>query len=148
MQGGELEITGGEFISYQTQLITGENANPAVGNTLIGPALSIAPQNDVIVSISGGTFSDNGHSSLYHTTVMDGIQPATTLSIADGTFNSTVWSNENEAFVSGGLYKVKIDDKFIAKGKMVIKVGDYYTVKDAVNDGDTSGDQFGDGGEY
>ena len=148
MQGGELEITGGEFISHQTQLITGEKANPNVGNTLIGPALSIAPQNNVIVNISGGTFSDNGHSSLYHANVLNGIQSTTTLSITDGIFNKTVWSNENEAFVSGGLYKVKIDDKFIVKGKVLVKDGDYYTIKDAVNDGNTSGDKFDDGGEY
>lgn len=148
MQGGELEITGGQFISYQTQLITGEKANPNVGNTLIGPALSIAPQNNVIVNISGGNFSGNGHSSMYHSTVMSGIQPTTTLSITDGTFNKNVWSNENEGFISGGQYRVKVDDKFIVKGKVLVKDDIYYTVKDAVNDGNTSGDQFGDGGEF
>ena len=80
--GGELNISGGRFETGIETLQEGVSVNPSVGNTLVGPAISIAPKKDIAVNITGGTFYGKGTYAIYEKTVVDKISLSITIKIA------------------------------------------------------------------
>lgn len=132
--GGELNITGGQFDAGFEAMFDGVSVNPNVGNTLIGPAIAIAPKSNVTVNISGGTFTGNGAFSFYERIVADGVDPSINLSITGGTFNSAVWSENCDGFIGGGQFKKHPEARFIVEGKSASLKGDYYEIVDGAGD--------------
>lgn len=130
--GGELNISGGNFQSDFESVTEGLSANPNVGNTLFGPAIAIAPQKNMEVAISGGTFKGSAaffekiiDESLYTTNM-----PSISLSITGGTFQGSVMSVDCTRFITGGLFKEQPKDTHLPVGKRAVKNGDYYEIQD------------------
>ena len=139
LQGGELNITGGEFISSQTEFNRGGVAE--VGNTLSGSAIVVSPRTDIDydlnINISGGTFGGNGQYSFYF--ACGEVMPRTYMEITGGTYNSGIWSEGPVQFISGGKYKVKPGEALLASKAYTEQEGDYTIVKLKVDvDNDTS----------
>lgn len=132
--GGELNITGGQFEASMTSVQEGLNVNPKVGNTLIGPAIAIAPKREVTVNISGGNFTGNGSSSFLEKIVDSSLlgKINVNLSITGGTFNAPVTSQDCQSFISGGQFKVQPKDIYLAEGKSVVQDGDYWVLQNGV----------------
>lgn len=139
MWGGELNISGGRFETNLTSVQEGLNVNPKVGNTLIGPAIAIAPKRDVTVNISGGTFTGEGASSLMEKIVDESLlgKVNVNLSITGGIFNAPVTSQNCQGFISGGQFKVQPKDIYLVEGKSAVLNGDRYEI---VEGGDNDGD--------
>ncbi len=151
MWGGELNISGGQFDTNLTNVQEGLNVNPNVGNTLIGPAIAIAPKSDVTVNISGGTFTGNGSSSFMEKIVDNNLlgKVNVNLSITGGEFNAPVTSQNCQGFISGGKFKVQPKDIYLVEGKSTSLKGDYFEIVESVpSDGSATGNNFGNGGIF
>jgi len=166
MWGGELNISGGQFNTTLTSTQEGLDVNPNVGNTLIGPAVAIAPKRDVTVNISGGTFTGDGSSSFLEKIVDSSLlgKVNVNLSITGGTFDSAVSSQDCQNFISGGKFKVQPKDIYLVSNKSFVKNGDYYELVDGeggenenpdegeintgVSNGSSSASNFGNGGKF
>ena len=148
MRGGALTVSGGQLIAEQTELKTGEQVNPTVGNTILGPAVAISPLADVEVNITGGTFENKGYAALYEKVMGEGEQPAISMNITGGTFLKGVWSEDCTHFIKGGLFKVKPEAQLVEQGKVMVLNNGYYTVQVGVDEGNTGGSNFGDGGDF
>ena len=133
--GGELNISGGRFETGIETLQEGVSVNPSVGNTLVGPAISIAPKKDIAVNITGGTFYGKGAYAIYEKTVASGVNPTVSLSITGGTFDNAIWSVDCTGFINGGQYKLQPEADFVVDGKAAIKDGDYYIIGNAESNG-------------
>ena len=145
--GGELNISGGQLSARLTELKEGLSINPSVGNTLMGPVVSVAPKYDMAVKISGGTFN-GGYCAFYEKKVDETKSPLINLLIKNGIFNGAVWSKDCTGFIASGKFKVEPEAASVAEGKQFAKEGDYYVIQAEVNEGNANGNNFGNGGVF
>jgi hypothetical protein len=133
MWGGQLTMSGGTLeSSYDGEnTIVGEDGD-ADGH-VFGAALAIYPASGKSVSatINGGTLQ--GVSSIYETNAGD-----VTLSVTNGKFEGSVYSETCTGFISNGQFKYQPQGGYLIEGKKCVKNGDYYIIVDVTEDGEAS----------
>lgn len=105
MRAGELNITGGSFEATATAFKEAWNGN---GTTITGAAIAISQHStnkDIKVDISGGTFT--GIKALYEKDLNPSLEDNSyniNLAVEGGSFNGAIYSQNDEEFISGGLF--------------------------------------------
>lgn len=115
IRAGELVVEDGAEISAGNEFEAKANGN---GSTVKGAAIAASAHSTNLplsVTINGGTF--NCVYALYETYLESADRTAkTTLAVKGGTFNAPIFSKNCEGFVTGGTFKDKPEEKYIAEG--------------------------------
>ena len=130
IRAGKLTLNNCDVTGGNGKVTADANGN---GTTVTNAALAISQHNTkkpIEVIINGGTF--NGTAAVYQTDVQGTGSADVKIAVNDGIFNGTISGETDGAIViSGGKFKVKVDDKYFADGFACSgKPGDdgYYTV--------------------
>lgn len=105
MRAGKLDITGGSFEATATAFKEAWNGS---GTTITGAAIAISQHStnkDIKVDISGGTFT--GIKALYEKDLNPSLEDNSyniNLAVEGGSFNGAIYSQNDEEFISGGLF--------------------------------------------
>ena len=128
IRAGELTINGGEFTSnYEGEI----SVRATSGSSTYGAALAIAQHSTKLpikVTVNGGTF--NGVAAVYESNPLQNSNASDDieLTITDGTFNATgdtaVYSEDEEEFISGGVYNTDVSSDYVVKDKIEYRIDD------------------------
>lgn len=133
IRAGEMVIDGGNYEATADQLTVTPNGN---GATVEGAAIGVSQHTTNLptsVTIKKGTFS--GAYSIWEKDVQDEVaRDVITLSVENGTFNGSVYSQNNASFIKGGTFVGFNPGDCVAGGAHTnfLAVG-YYTEKDENN---------------
>lgn len=133
IRAGEMVIDGGNYEATADPLTVAPNGN---GATVEGAAIGVSQHTTNLptsVTIKKGTFS--GAYSIWEKDVQDEVaRNVITLSVENGTFNGSVYSQNNASFIKGGTFVGFNPGDCVAEGAHTnfLAVG-YYTEKDENN---------------
>ena len=112
---GEMVIDGGKYEATADQLTVTPNGN---GATVEGAAIGVSQHTTNLptsVTIKKGTFS--GAYSIWEKDVQDEVaRDVITLSVENGTFNGSVYSQNNTSFIKGGTFSDAPAQDYLAEG--------------------------------
>lgn len=112
MRAGALNVSGGTFTALASEFSYAPNGS---GSTTIGAAIAIAQhttKKDIAATITGGTFV--GAKAIAEVNPQENDPaPQVEMSISGGTFEGGVTLTDVEGCISGGLFKVVPDVKYI-----------------------------------
>lgn len=115
IRAGEMVIDGGNYEATADQLTVTPNGN---GATVEGAAIGVSQHTTNLptsVTIKKGTFS--GAYSIWEKDVQDEIaRDVITLSVENGTFNGSVYSQNNTSFIKGGTFSDAPAQDYLAEG--------------------------------
>lgn len=132
IRAGKLTLNNCDVTGGNGEVTATANGN---GTTVTNAALAISQhttKKPIEVIINGGTF--NGKAAVYQTDVQGTGSADVKIAVNDGTFNGTI-SGETDGTItiSGGKFKVKVDDKYFANGHVCSGnpgADGYYTIAD------------------
>lgn len=132
IRAGKLTLNNCDVTGGNGEVTKDANGN---GTTVTNAALAISQhttKKPIEVIINGGTF--NGKAAVYQTDVQGTGSADVKIAVNDGTFNGTI-SGETDGTItiSGGKFKVKVDDKYFANGHVCSGnpgADGYYTIAD------------------
>ena len=132
IRAGKLTLNNCDVTGGNGEVTADANGN---GTTVTNAALAISQhttKKPIEVTINGGTF--NGTAAVYQTDVQGTGSADVKIAVKGGTFNGTI-SGETDGTIaiSGGKFKVKVDDKYFANGHVCSGnpgADGYYTVAD------------------
>lgn len=132
IRAGKLTLNNCDVTGGNGEVTEDANGN---GTTVTNAALAISQhttKKPIDVTINGGTF--NGTAAVYQTDVQGTGSADVKIAVNDGTFNGTI-SGETDGTItiSGGKFKVKVDDKYFANGHVCSGnpgADGYYTIAD------------------
>lgn len=115
IRAGEMVIDGGNYEATADQLTVTPNGN---GATVEGAAIGVSQHTTNLptsVTIKKGTFS--GAYSIWEKDVQDEVaRDVITLSVENGTFNGSVYSQNNASFIKGGTFSDAPAQDYLAEG--------------------------------
>lgn len=115
IRAGEMVIDGGNYEATADPLTVTPNGN---GATVEGAAIGVSQHTTNLptsVTIKNGTFS--GAYSIWEKDVQDEIaRDVITLSVENGTFNGSVYSQNNTSFIKGGTFSDAPAQDYLAEG--------------------------------
>lgn len=115
IRAGEMVIDGGNYEATADPLTVVPNGN---GATVKGAAIGVSQHTTNLptsVTIKKGTFS--GAYSIWEKDVQDEIaRDVITLSVENGTFNGSVYSQNNASFIKGGTFSDAPAQDYLAEG--------------------------------
>ncbi len=115
IRAGEMLIDGGKYEATADPLTVTPNGN---GATVEGAAIGVSQHTTNLptsVTIKKGTFS--GAYSIWEKDVQDEVaRDVITLSVENGTFNGSVYSQNNTSFIKGGTFSDAPAQDYIAEG--------------------------------
>ena len=132
IRAGKLTLNNCDVTGGNGEVTADANGN---GTTVTNAALAISQhttKKPIDVTIDGGTF--NGTAAVYQTDVQGTGSANVKIAVKSGTFNGTI-SGETDGTIaiSGGKFKVKVDDKYFANGHVCSGnpgADGYYTIAD------------------
>ena len=132
IRAGKLTLNNCDVTGGNGEVTADANGN---GTTVTNAALAISQhttKKPIDVTIDGGTF--NGTAAVYQTDVQGTGSADVKIAVKSGTFNGTI-SGETDGTIaiSGGKFKVKVDDKYFANGHVCSGnpgADGYYTIAD------------------
>lgn len=132
IRAGKLTLNNCDVTGGNGEVTATANGN---GTTVTNAALAISQhttKKPIDVTINGGTF--NGTAAVYQTDVQGTGSADVKIAVKSGTFNGTI-SGETDGTIaiSGGKFKVKVDDKYFANGHVCSGnpgADGYYTIAD------------------
>ena len=132
IRAGKLTLNNCDVTGGNGEVTADANGN---GTTVTNAALAISQhttKKPIDVTIDGGTF--NGTATVYQTDVQGTGSANVKIAVKSGTFNGTI-SGETDGTIaiSGGKFKVKVDDKYFANGHVCSGnpgADGYYTIAD------------------
>ena len=132
IRAGKLTLNNCDVTGGNGEVTAVKNGN---GTTVTNAALAISQhttKKPIDVTIDGGTF--NGKAAVYQTDVQGTGSADVKIAVKSGTFNGKIVGETDGAIViSGGKFKVKVDDKYFADKlacSATPNADGYYTVKD------------------
>ncbi len=115
IRAGEMVIDGGNYEATADPLTVTPNGN---GATVEGAAIGVSQHTTNLptsVTIKNGTFS--GAYSIWEKDVQDEVaRDVITLSVENGTFNGSVYSQNNASFIKGGTFSDAPAQDYLAEG--------------------------------
>ena len=115
IRAGEMVIDGGKYEATADPLTVTPNGN---GATVEGAAIGVSQHTTNLptsVTIKKGTFS--GAYSIWEKDVQDEVaRDVITLSVENGTFNGSVYSQNNTSFIKGGTFSDAPAQDYLAEG--------------------------------
>ena len=115
IRAGEMVIDGGNYKATADPLTVTPNGN---GSTVEGAAIGVSQHTTNLptsVTIKKGTFS--GAYSIWEKDVQDEVaRDVITLSVENGTFNGSVYSQNNTSFIKGGTFSDAPAQDYLADG--------------------------------
>ena len=115
IRAGEMVIDGGNYEATADSLTVAPNGN---GATVEGAAIGVSQHTTNLptsVTIKKGTFS--GAYSIWEKDVQDEVaRNVITLSVENGTFNGSVYSQNNASFIKGGTFSDAPAQDYLAEG--------------------------------
>lgn len=115
IRAGEMVIDGGNYKATADPLTVTPNGN---GATVEGAAIGVSQHTTNLptsVTIKKGTFS--GAYSIWEKDVQDEVaRDVITLSVENGTFNGSVYSQNNTSFIKGGTFSDAPAQDYLAEG--------------------------------
>lgn len=115
IRAGEMVIDGGDYEATADPLTVTPNGN---GSTVEGAAIGVSQHTTNLptsVTIKKGTFS--GAYSIWEEDVQDELaRDVITLSVENGTFNGSVYSQNNASFIKGGTFSDAPAQDYLAEG--------------------------------
>lgn len=115
IRAGEMVIDGGNYEATADPLTVTPNGN---GATVKGAAIGVSQHTTNLptsVTIKNGTFS--GAYSIWEKDVQDEVaRDVITLSVENGTFNGSVYSQNNASFIKGGTFSDAPAQDYLAEG--------------------------------
>ena len=125
MRAGTLIVNSGSYTATHTPFSDEPNGN---GNTIKGSAIAVSQHTTnypISVTINGGTFA--GAYALYEADVQDSTTDVS-ISVAGGTFNGGVYSENCRKFITGGSF-ANDPSAYVADGYEATLVDGRYTVQ-------------------
>lgn len=115
IRAGEMVIDGGKYEATADPLTVTPNGS---GSTVEGAAIGVSQHTTNLptsVTIKNGTFS--GAYSIWEEDVQDEVaRDVITLSVENGTFNGSVYSQNNTSFIKGGTFSDAPAQDYLAEG--------------------------------